>query len=406
MIFWIVASGLLLLALVILILPLLRFKSEVDSNDRQQQNIEIARASKSNLDIQLSKGELSQQEYDSSLHELETALALDLENTGDRTTREQQGKWAIWLLVGLVPVLSISLYFQLGEYRVIEDPTLIQVRDSAQAQDEHSNLSIEEMVEIVQKRLLENPEDAQGWYVLGKTMMAQQKFDEAVTAFQRALELVGEEPGVIFSLADAIAMQNDGDMQGEPEQLVKRGLDIAPNHPTGLWLSGLAAEQRQDYPSAHDSWTRLLAQIKDDPDSSAEVSELIKVLEQRDPGLASATVDMRSLTLKVELNNSLQQLVKPGDLVFVYAKAASGPPMPLAVKRLTVSDLPAEVTLSDADAMMPQMKLSAFDLVVVGARISKTGNPVAQPGDLFVEVGGIDSSNPPLDLVLSINQVK
>jgi cytochrome c-type biogenesis protein CcmH len=201
-------------------------------------------------------------------------------------------------------------------------------------------------------------------------------------------------------------MQNDGDMHGEPEQLVSRGLAISPNHPTGLWLSGLAAEQRQDYPTAHDSWTRLLAQIKDDPDSSAEVSELIKVLEQRDPGLASATVDIRSLTLKVELNNNLQQLVKPGDLVFVYAKAASGPPMPLAVKRLTVSDLPAEVTLSDADAMMPQMKLSAFDLVVVGARISKTGNPVAQPGDLFVEVGGIDSSNPPLDLVLSINQVK
>jgi len=406
MIFWIVASGLLLLALLILILPMFRTQPEIDSNDRQQQNIDIARGSKSGLDAQLSKGELSQQEYDSSLHELETALALDLENADDSATREQQGKWAIWLLVGLVPLLSVGLYFQLGEYRVIEDPTLILARDSAQTQDEHSNLSIEEMVEIVQKRLLENPEDAQGWFVLGKTMMAQQKFDEAITAFQRTRELVGEEPGVIFSLADALAMQNDGVMQGEPEQLVKRGLDIAPNHPTGLWLAGLSAEQRQNYPAAHDAWTRLLAQIEDDPASSAEVSELIKVLEQRDPTLTSATVDIRSLTLKVELNNSLQQLVNPGDLVFVYAKAANGPPMPLAVKRLTVSDLPAEVTLSDADAMMPQMKLSAFDLVVVGARISKTGNPVAQPGDLFVEVGGIDSSNPPQDLVLSINQVK
>jgi cytochrome c-type biogenesis protein CcmH len=80
--------------------------------------------------------------------------------------------------------------------------------------------------------------------------------------------------------------------------------------------------------------------------------------------------------------------------------------MPLAVKRLRVSDLPVEVTLSDTDAMMPEMKLSAFDLVVVGARISKTGNPVAQPGDLFVEVTGIDSRNPPQDLLLSINQVK
>jgi len=405
MIFWIIASGLLLLALLILILPMLRTRSEVESNDRQQQNIDIARASKSNLDDQLSKGELSQKEYDSSLHDLETALALDLENT-DRTSREQQGKWVIWLLLGLLPLLSTGLYFQLGEYRVIEDPTLIEAGDSAQAQDQHSDLSIEEMVDIVQKRLLENPEDAQGWFVLGKTMMVQQKFDEAITAFRRTLELVGEEPGVMFSLADAMAMQNDGAMQGEPEQMVNRGLEIAPNHPTGLWLAGLAAEQRQDYPAAHASWTRLLPLIKDDPASSAEISGLLKVLEQRDPTLAGVTVDIRSLTLKVELNDSLQQLVKPGDSVFVYAKAAKGPPMPLAVKRLVVSDLPAEVTLSDADAMMPQMKLSSFDLVVVGARISKTGNPVAQPGDLFVEVTGIDVSNPPQGLLLSINQVR
>jgi cytochrome c-type biogenesis protein CcmH len=405
MIFWIFAASLLLLALAILVVPILRARPETDSNDRQQQNIDIARASKSTLDLQHAKGELTQQEYDSSLQDLETALALELENT-ELTTRQQQGKWVTWLLIGLLPLSSIGLYFQLGEYRVIEDPTLAQVADSTETQAQHSNLSIEEMVEIVQKRLAENPEDAQGWFVLGKTMMAQQKFGEAITAFNRTLELVGDEPGVIFSLADAIAMQNGGNMQGEPEQLLDRGLKIAPNHPTGLWLAGLAAEQRQDYATAHASWTLLLSLIEDDPASKLEVSELIKALEQRDPGLAGSAIAVRSLTLKVELNNSLQDLVEPGDAVFVYAKAAKGPPMPLAVKRLAVSELPAEVTLSDTDAMMPEMKLSAFDVVIVGARISKSGNPVAQPGDLFVEVGGVDSSNPPQDLVLSINQVK
>ena len=405
MIFWILVSGLLGLALLILILPILRAKTEVEANNRQQQNIDIARASKLTLDVALSKGELEQQEYDSNLRDLETALALDLEYS-DPDAREQHGKWVIWLLIGLLPLVSIGLYFQLGEYRVIEDPTLTQVADSAETPNQHSDLSVEEMVEIVQKRLLENPDDAQGWFVLGKTMMTQQKFDEAVTAFRRTIELVGDEPGVLFTLADAIAMQNNGDMQGEPQQLMNRGLAIDPNNPTGLWLKGLAAEQQQDYQAAHAAWTRLLPLIEDDPASSAEISALIKVLEQRVPDLASETVDIRSLTLKVELNKSLQQLVKPGDSVFVYAKAASGPPMPLAVKRLVVSDLPAEITLSDADAMMPEMKLSSFDLVVVGARISKTGNPVAQPGDLFVEVGGIDSSNPPQDPLLSINQVK
>jgi cytochrome c-type biogenesis protein CcmH len=183
-------------------------------------------------------------------------------------------------------------------------------------------------------------------------------------------------------------------------------LKIAPDNPTGLWLVGLAAEQRQDYSTAHESWTRLLSLIEDDPASIAEVSQLVKVLEQRDPSLAASSVAINSLTLKVELNSNLQSLVEPGDLVFVYAKAAKGPPMPLAVKRLTVSELPAQVSLSDADAMIPEMKLSAFDLVVVGARISKTGNPVAQPGDLFVEVEGVDTSNLSQDLLLIINQVK
>jgi len=108
----------------------------------------------------------------------------------------------------------------------------------------------------------------------------------------------------------------------------------------------------------------------------------------------------------VNLAEPLRQIAAPQDAVFIYAKAMSGPPMPLAVKRLTVADLPVQVTLRDSDAMIPSMTLSSFDQVVVGARISKSGNPVAQTGDLFVEVSGVDSSNPPKDMVLTINQVK
>jgi cytochrome c-type biogenesis protein CcmH len=405
MIFWVVVSCLLVLALLILMVPLVRGGSADDGDSRQQQNIKIARDKKTVLDRQLAKGEISQQEYESGLLELETALALDLENN-EITSRDPKGKWAIWLVLGLVPLISTGLYFQLGEYRIIEQPALAEVVESPQAEADHSNLSIEEMVEIVRQRLAENPDDAQGWFVLGKTMMVQQKFEEAIAAFERTLELVGEEPGVMFSLADAIAMQHDGAMQGKPRQLVDRGLELAPNHPTGLWLAGLAAEQRQDYRSAHAAWTRLISLIEDDPESILEIRELINVLEQRDPSLADSTQPVRMLTLKIDLDDSLKDLVSPMDSLFIYAKAASGPPMPLAVKRLLAGDLPVEVSLSDSDAMMPEMKLSAFDRVIVGARISKSGNPVAQPGDLFVEVQDVDSSNPPEQLQLTIDKVK
>ena len=418
MIFWIATIGLLLLALLIIVPPILRAQPVDKSDDRQQQNIDIAKDKKTALDSQLAQGELNQDEYDNALLDLQTALALDLENT-ESTELQQQGKWAVWLVAAVVPLVSLGLYFQIGEYRVIEDPSIAQAPGvhNTQVQNQKSNLTMSDILGILEKRLLDNPDDAEGWYVLGRTLMAQQQYDRAVDAFQKTLDLVGDSPGVLFSMADAMATINGGSMQGEPEQLVKRGLGVAPMDPTGLWLNGLAAEQRQDYKVAYASWTRLLPLIQSDPASTAEVNRLIKTLEQRDPQLASsaptsstqpqATASVgRVVSVSVNLADQLRLRAAPDDLVFIYAKAMSGPPMPLAVKRLKVRDLPAEVTLSDSDAMIPSMKLSNFEQIVLGARISKSGNPVAQPGDLFVELAGVNSSNPPQNMVLSIDQVK
>lgn len=405
MIFWIAAIGLLLLALLILVTPLLRAQVADQADDRQQQNIDIARDKKTTLDFQLAQGELSQEEYDNTLLDLETALALDLENI-ESTDLRRPGNWAVWLIALTVPILSIGLYFQLGEYGVIKNPTLAQVSAASQVQDQLSDLSVEEIEDLIKQRLRKNPEDAEGWFVLGKTYMAQQKFDKAITAYQRTYDLVGEEPGVMFSLADALAMQDEGIMLGEPEQLVKRGLEISPQDPTGLWLSGLAAEQRLDYKSAHAAWTRLLPLIQGDPESKAEISGLIRELEQRNPQLTAAVSGGSILNLSISLSDNIRQLAVPEDSVFVYARAMDGPPIPLAVKRLSVRDLPAKISLSNDDAMIPNMNLSAFARVIVGARVSKSGNPVAQPGDLFVEHEGIDSGNFPSIIDLSIDKVK
>ena len=405
MIFWIAAIGLLLLALLILLPPILRVQVTDQADDRQKQNIDIARDKKNGLDSQLAQGELNQEEYDNTLLDLQTALALDLENI-EASDPGQQGRWVVWLLAVAIPILSFGLYFQLGEYGVIKNPALAQVPVDTRAQNQLTDLSVEEIEELIKQRLRNNPEDAEGWFVLGKTYMARQKFDKAITAYQRTYDLVGEEPGVMFSLADALAMQNEGAMQGEPEQLVRRGLEISPQDPTGLWLAGLAAEQRQDYKGAHALWSQLMPLIQNDPESSTEVRELIGLLEQREPQLSASAAVVRILNLSISLAENLRHLAAPGDSVFVYAKAMDGPPMPLAVKRLTVQDLPADVTLSDSDAMIQTMKLSSFARVIVGARVSISGNPVAQPGDLFVESGGIDSGNPPPKIELSIDQVK
>ncbi len=403
MIFWIAVIGLLLLAALILIVPIIRVGSAARVDPRQQQNVAIAREKKSLLEKQLDEGEIKQDEFDDAFHDLQTALALDLEVT-ESNESEKRGKWAYWVVLAVLPILSFSLYFLWGDYRVIENPMLAQV-SSAQVGQAHENLSVEEMIDQLKHRLRDDPEDAKGWYILGRTLMAQRKFDEAVDAYQKTYKLLGEEPRVMLSLADALTMQRQGVMAGEPEELVLRALEISPQDTTGLWLAGLAAQQKQEFKQAYDYWTRLLPLLENDEESSQQVRQLISKVEERDPTLKTKAVTGKSLTLEVSLADSVRHLVSGSDLVFVYAKAMNGPPMPLAVKRLSVLELPTQVILRDDDAMVATMKLSSFDQIIVGARVSKTGDPVAKPGDLFIEIEGVDSNNLSSGLELSISQV-
>ncbi len=405
MMFWIAVIGLLLVASFILVIPIIRTRPSLAPDDRQQQNIAIAREKKSLLETQLIEGEVSQEEFDSAFLDLQTSLALDLERS-EPTEHRHRGNWAIWAVLVILPLLSFGFYFQFGEYRVIENPSLAQVPARRELAVSPENMSVEEMVEAVKQRLRDNPEDANGWFILGRTLMSLQKIDQAVAAYQRTYDLVGEDPGVLLSLADALAMQQEGMMAGEPEQLVLRALEISPQEPNGLWLAGLAAEQKQEFALAHDYWTRLLPLIDEDPESIREVRGLIDALEQIDPKLQSDLVAGAILTLAVSLSEAIQHLASENDSVFVYAKAMNGPPMPLAVKRLSVAELPARITLSDDDAMVASMKLSSFNKIIVGARVSKSGNPVAQSGDLYFEIKGVDTNNLPPELALSISLVK
>ncbi len=408
MIFWIAAAALLLLALAILLLPMLRRVRETADDQRQQQNIQIAREQKQQLDAQLAASEIDQSEYDSAYRDLQTALALELDGD-DVSTRQARGRWMVYVILLFVPVSSVLLYLNYGEHRVALNPQLaLATPQNAPA----PQMSLDEMQAAIRERLQQDPEDAEGWFMLGRVFMAKQQFGDAVTAYQRSYDLIGEEPGVMFALADALAMRNNGSLAGEPEQLVLRGLELSPNFPNGLWLAGMAAEQRQDFKAAHAYWTRLLPMIEDNPRSALEVRNLIRILEEREPELASTAVAAaaasgeRQLSLSVDITPELRAQAGPDTAVFVYARAQQGPPMPLAVKRLTLAELPVSLTLGDEDAMMPAMKLSGFDEVVVGARVSLSGNPVAQDGDFFTELESINSAQPPAQLELVIDRIR
>ena len=405
MIFWIAAAALLLLALAILLIPLLRGARAQVADQRQQQNIQIAREKKHTLDAQLAEGEIDQVAFDAAYLDLQTALALELERD-EAQDQGARGNWMALVVLLAIPCASIALYLVYGDYRVIDNPQLTQAVPP-QPQTAAPQMSLDEMVAAAEKRLRENPDDAEAWFLLGSTYMAKQEFDAAVNAFRRCDTLMADEPGILFALADALAMQNNGSLLGEPEALVLRGLQRAPRFPNGLWLAGMAAEQRQDFSTAHHYWSLLLPMITDDAAAADEVRGLLASLEQRDPKLvAKAVTGKRQLTLRIDINDELRTQASAETVVFVYARAMQGPPMPLAVKRLQLQDLPLTLSLDDDDAMMPSMKLSSFDQIVVGARVSFSGNPVSQSGDFYTELESVDSANPPEQIDLTIDRIK
>jgi cytochrome c-type biogenesis protein CcmH len=404
--FWIAVAALLALALALLIIPLMRATRVPQADQRQQQNIQIAREKKQLLEAQLAEGEIDQAGFDAAYVDLQGALALELgrnEGQGEAAS----GKWMAVVVMLAIPCASIFLYLTFGEYRVIDNPQLTEAVPDRQNSGA-PQMTPDEMVVAIENRLQENPQDAEAWFMLGRTQMSKQQFDEAANAFRRSNELMADEPGILFALADALAMQNDGSLKGEPEALIQRGLQLAPRFPNGLWLAGMAAEQRGDFKAAHEYWSLLLPMIGDNPESENEVRELLAMLEVRDPSLVTevAVATDQALNLRVDINAELRAQASPETAVFVYAKAMQGPPMPLAVKRLQLKDLPVTLSLSDADAMMPTMKLSSFEQVIVGARLSFSGNAVAQSGDFYTEQDSVDSSNPPARISLTIDRVK
>jgi len=412
MIFGALVVILTIVTLVFLVWPVMRQPASHDTVARDQQNIAIAREKKKVLEQQLAAEQMSQEEFDAAMSDLETSLAIDLERHQSLQNKQHAGKWAVWFFAAFVPLLSFYIYWQLGAYQVIENPQLTQPRNTAQAGHGSggSAPSIEEMIDKVKAHLRENPDDSRGWFMLGRTYLTMQQFDKAAIALERSYELKQDEPAIMLALADAQAMLQDGQMAGRPQELVLKALELEPRDPTALWLAGLTAEQSGRIRDAYEYWTTLLPLLEDDPQSAAEIKILLAELKKKQPDLpsidSSAVPAVTGVAVSVTLDSQFNDKVKADDLLFIYAKADSGPPMPLAAKRLKVSDLPVQLTLEDKDAMMPQMKLSAFDQIIVGARISPSGNPIAQPGDLYIESQVVDYKNDTAVVNLQINRIK
>jgi cytochrome c-type biogenesis protein CcmH len=209
------------------------------------------------------------------------------------------------------------------------------------------------------------------------------RFAEAADAYARAATRAPRDAQLLADFADALAMSRGQKMAGEPEKLVLRALEIDPTNLKALALAGTAQYERKDFKAAATTWRRMLPLVPpDSEDARAIQSNVDEALAMAGVARTPAAKGAAALRGEVRLAEKLKNQASPDDIVFIFARAAEGPPMPLAVLRKRVRDLPMAFALDDTMAMAPAAKLSNFPRVVVSARVSKSGQAAPQPGDL------------------------
>ncbi|UVJ45472.1 c-type cytochrome biogenesis protein CcmI [Pseudomonas sp. LS1212] len=370
--FWLAAGLLLLVALSFLLIPVLRGRRAQQEEDRTALNVALYQERVAELQAEQDEGVLSSAQMDTGRAEAARELLADTEGA-DVARESRLGKPLPILAALLVPVLGLGLYLHFGASDKVE-----LAREFAQAPK-----TMEEMTQRLERAVAAQPDSAEGLYFLGRTYMAQNRPADAAKIFERTLAVAGRQPELLGQLAQAQYFANGKKWNPQIQALTHEALKADPKEATSLGLLGIAAFEGERYQQAIDYWKRLLEVLPADDASRPALEGGINRASEKlqasggkvETAPAVAAKGEVRLKVRVELSAELKAKVQPGDSVFIFARASSGPPMPLAAKRLTVADLPVEVELSDADAMMPQLKLSSFPEVQLVARISRAGQP-------------------------------
>jgi len=299
----------------------------------------------------------------------------------------------------LLGLLVLVLVVAVGGYVYKRSANTPQA-DEQSGQGAADQAQVVAMVEQLAERMRQNPNDGEGWAMLARSFSAMERHEDAVVAYQKAVALRQDDADLLVDYADALAVKNQQSLQGEPMDLILRALKINPDQIKGLALAGTDAFLRKDFALAAKYWGRIEAISPPDnslvqrlSSSLQEARKLAGLPAQAAPMAAQtkpqangaadpAAFSGPSVSGTVSLSPELRALANPEDTVFIFAREAPNGRMPLAAERKQVKDLPYKFTLDDSKSMSPQVRLSGATQVVISARISKSGNAIAQPGDL------------------------
>lgn len=403
-VFVIVAAAMAAIACAWIVVPLVRDRAATDIV-REASNVAILRDQLAELDRDVAQGVIAREQYESARRELEQRVIEESQAAPAATSAPAStlagSKIAIAAAIA-IPIAAAALYYTLGNRGAFDET---QATQSAAGGGKHelTGEQVNEMVAKLAKRMEGEPNNAEGWVVLARSYYSLGRMTEAAGAFEHATSLVPDNAELLSDYADAVGVVENR-LDGKAGTLIERALKADPTYWKALALAGTAAFNRKDYAQAVSYWEKMKTTVPADSpmaqsiDSSiAEARELgglkpattVAAAPSASPAKTAESKPAPATPLagasvagEVKLGGALAGKVTPDDTVFVFARAAQGPKMPLAIVRMQVKDLPAKFAFDDSMAMSPQMKLSDQSEVVVGARVSKSGQAMPQSGDL------------------------
>jgi cytochrome c-type biogenesis protein CcmH len=394
--FWVAAVVCVVIALIFVLPALMRTRAGAGKAARRDVNIAVYRDQMKEMEADRANGLLSEAQYQTAKLELEARLADDALGLEDTAEPGRAGSRKLGYTLGaILPAAAFGLYFWLGN-----PASLVALADAqsaaapsamAGAPGEHDFMK---MLQKVEEKTRTNPDDGAAWAMLAKTYGAMERWPEALKAYENAVRLLPKDASVLSGYAEALALTNNRVLTGKPIELVQKALEIDPQDMKGLELAGIHAYQEQNFAQASFYFKRLYPLL---PPESPYAQDILAAQKEADrlaktgltgldnlanPPPASDKAAASGATIKgsIDIAPALKSRLAATDVLFLFARPGqSGPPV--AAVRASASQLPLEFKLDDSMAMNPGNTLSQHKQVILVARISKSGNPMAQPGD-------------------------
>jgi cytochrome c-type biogenesis protein CcmH len=374
-VFWLIIAVLLLVAIALIVLPLLK-NAALGNTDAALRNARIVKQQLAELQQQLNDGVLTQSQFDGQYQE----MMLDLNDELDADTRIKtpggSGKWIIPVVVLFVPLFSLALYLQLA------DPEALAKTQSRQLAEQNIG-EVRLLIPQIIERLKQQPEDLQGWVMLGKSYHFIEDYQQASQVFAKLNQLAPNRPEFMLLYAESLAMTRNGELAGEPAELAFKAVQLAPDNKDALWMAAIAKVEAGQRPEALAYLQKLLTLLPDDAVALPQIQQMMAELSPETAMAAPASAEAVSFSVQVNVDSAVRHKIRPEEMLFVYAQTVDGPKMPIAANRKRVTRFPVSLELNDGMAMQPNRHMADFKHLRIVARISKTGNASSQPGDLI-----------------------